>query len=69
MRALEIMGLHEISEAIGVRPNTILTWVRRGHMPGPDARLACGPVWRTSTVTTWINGPGRERIARVAGVI
>lgn len=64
MRPLEVLGLHEISLVTGVRPNTITAWERRGHMPPPDARLACGPIWRRSTITAWMNGPGRERIAR-----
>ena len=32
----------------------------------PDARLACGPIWRESTIDHWVAGEGRERIEKVA---
>lgn len=64
MKPLKVMGLQEVTEAVGVRPNTISAWIKRGHIPPPDARLACGPIWRQSTIAAWASGPGRERIAR-----
>jgi hypothetical protein len=65
MRPLDIVGLHEVTVITGVRPNTLSAWMRRGHIPAPDARLACGPVWRRSTITAWVNGAGRKRIEAV----
>jgi len=64
MRPLEVMGLAEVSVETGVQPTTIHAWMRRGHLPAPDARLACGPIWRRSTIEAWKSGAGAERIAR-----
>lgn len=66
MRPLEIVGLQEVAHLTGVQTSTLSAWARRGHLPTPDARLACGPIWRRSTIEAWISGSGRERIEAVA---
>ena len=65
-RALDIMGLSEVSEYTTVAAKTLGMWLVRGHMPEPDARLACGPIWRRSTIDHWVAGEGSERVAGAA---
>jgi hypothetical protein len=65
-RTLDVMGLREVSTVTGVKVVTLSAWLTRGHMPEPDARLACGPIWRASTIDHWAAGDGYERIVRAA---
>lgn len=43
--APQLVGVSEAALIFGVKPATISTWVARGKMPEPLARLAAGPVW------------------------
>jgi hypothetical protein len=63
MRALDIVGITEISELTNVGTKSVRNWYVRGIMPPPDAKLACGPIWRRSTITRWMAGAGKERVA------
>lgn len=53
-RPLEVVGLVEIAELLGVERATVRTWYSRGRLPEPDARLAATPVWRLTTIKQWI---------------
>jgi predicted DNA-binding transcriptional regulator AlpA len=50
---LDLLGVAEIAEMIGVGRKTVAAYVARGQMPAPDARLACGPIWQRSTIDAW----------------
>jgi hypothetical protein len=63
-RTLDIMGLKEVANSTGVPVGTISAWLTRGHMPEPEARLACGPIWRSRTIADWVAGDGAARIER-----
>lgn len=65
-RKLDVLGLFEIGTENRVRPRTVAAWYYRGHLPEPDAILACGPIWRRSTIEPFIDGEGRERFERAA---
>jgi hypothetical protein len=52
-RPLDIVGLAELATILAVPRGTARQWYHRGQLPEPDARLACGPVWRTSTIEGW----------------
>ena len=50
---LAVLGLSELASVLGVKPGTVRQWHHRGQLPEPDAVLACGPVWRQSTIDKW----------------
>lgn len=62
MKQLDIVGMTEIAEMLNVNVGAVKTWNRRDHLPTPDARLSCGPVWRRSTIQRWAREAGRERV-------
>lgn len=53
MTDLDVMGVAEVAALIDRPRQTVAVWLHRDLMPEPDARLACGPVWRGSTVRRW----------------
>ena len=65
MTKLEVVGSVEAAGLLQVDRQTLRTWLKRGHMPEPDARLSCGPVWRKSTIIKWASGEGKGRVALV----
>lgn len=50
---LDIMGLAEVAERLGVTPSRAGTISRRKDFP-PAARLTAGRVWSTEDVEEWI---------------
>lgn len=65
MSRLDIVGVSEFAELAGTTRIMIATWHRRGHLPTPDAVLACGPIWRRATAQRWIDGAGKQRVALI----
>ncbi len=51
---MKLYGLAELASAVGVTTAKLGMWMRRGHVPPPDWRLSCGPVWNRETVSIWI---------------
>ena len=45
MDILDPVGLAEISELLGVPPNTVTSWRQRGQLPKPSWQLKAGPIW------------------------
>lgn len=62
MARLDVVGIAEAAELLRLNPKTVRTWLIRKQMPRPDCWLACGPVWRTSTLVKWAAGPGKTRV-------
>lgn len=63
-----LVGVTEIAERAGVRPDTVHAWrARHATFPAPAEDLAMGPVWWWSDVAAWLaipRRPGRPRITR-----
>lgn len=45
-----LVGVREIADRLGWDPRRVSTYVARGVMPEPIARLAMGQVWRWEDV-------------------
>ncbi len=53
MNSDEPVGLAEISELLGVPPNTVTSWRQRGQLPEPRWQLRSGPLWLSSEIAAW----------------
>jgi uncharacterized protein YjcR len=53
MSPIQVMGIAEIADTLGMRPATVAQWYRRGKLPKPDAVLKMGPVWKEATIERW----------------
>jgi predicted DNA-binding transcriptional regulator AlpA len=51
--SLELAGLAEVAEMLGVTKRTATKYTRRADFPRPLDRLASGPVWRRTDVERW----------------
>lgn len=60
-----VYGVAELARAAGVKPRTIASYLSRGRVPEPDARLECGPVWFGPTIEPWI----AARDSRLAAIV
>lgn len=49
----DLMGLKEIAEHLGVPSASARQWSKRGLLPDPVARLACGPIWTRPQIVKW----------------
>jgi hypothetical protein len=70
----DLVGVHELAELVGVRPQRASVLARRPDFPAPLAVLAAGPVWDLRMVERfvrdWARKPGRpasRREQRTAG--
>jgi len=56
---MEVMGLFEIAQLVGVTPQAVSNWVtRKPNFPKPITVLASGPVWDGKVIRKWL---GSER--------
>jgi len=53
MPKLDVVGVYEIARLLNVHRVTVMKWKQEDSFPVPDAVLAMGPVWRTSTIVKW----------------
>lgn len=51
---MKIYGLTEVAQALGVSPNVVRQWHKRGKLPEPTARLSAGSVWVAKDIEPWI---------------
>lgn len=56
---LEIVGLKEIAERLGVKPQTAAAWRHRGLLPPPDGTVSGAPAWRWEVIEDWARHTGR----------
>lgn len=50
-----LMGLHEVAVEAGVTPQAVRNWLtRKADFPRPAVQLACGPVWSSVVIKTWL---------------
>ena len=63
---LDVVGVHEVAEMITsptrpgqhVWPESVTRWVALGVLT-PDVVLACGPIWRRTSIVDWATETGR----------
>jgi len=69
MRALDIVGVSEAAEMLGISVVTFKNWQRSAVKPLPpaDIVLKCGPIWRRSTLERWAKNNPKVRDATVLG--
>jgi hypothetical protein len=58
MRA-DPVGLSEIAERLGVKPQTAQMWRHRKVMPAPRWTVSGQPAWEWADVLKWARGTGR----------
>jgi chromosome partitioning protein len=55
---MELLGLAEVAELLGVTKRTATRYARRPDFPEPIARLRAGPIWLKKDVVAWArSGP------------
>lgn len=58
--ALDVVGMSEIAELLGVARNTAYGWSRRRLLPPPDYPKVNGhQAWKASTILAWARDTGR----------
>lgn len=60
-----LVGLVEIIDMMGVRPQTVYHWRTRGVMPDPDLTVSRTPMWRYDRIVEWAGKTGREIVQRL----
>lgn len=59
MSELDIVGLKEIAERLGVKQQTAAAWRHRGLLPPPEGRVSGAPAWQWQTIEAWALTTGR----------
>lgn len=59
MSFLDIVGVKEIAERLGVRPQTAATWRVRNLLPPEEGTVSGAPAWNWSTIENWARQTGR----------
>lgn len=65
-RPLDIVGLAEAATMLGYTRPSVTRSVRNGTLPAPEVRLACGPIWRRSTIQNVIDRKMLDEMRREA---
>jgi predicted DNA-binding transcriptional regulator AlpA len=56
----ELWDVAAVAAYLGVKRNTVTSYLARRQMPEPDFRFGQSPVWRADKIKTWHEGrPGR----------
>src|ERR1700683_2689390 len=59
MAELDIVGLKEIAERLGVRQQTAAAWRYRGLLPIEEGTVSGAPAWAWPTIHRWAKDTGR----------
>ena len=51
---LELWGIEDLAEALGVSVNTAYVWNHRGKLPEPEWIVSGRPIWRATKMRKWI---------------
>lgn len=54
MQEFKLLTTKDIAEVMGVKPQTIYTWLHRKQMPEPDIRLKRYTRWRYPTIKPFL---------------
>lgn len=54
-----MVGLREIAQRLGVKPQTAAAWRVRGLLPAEEGVVSGAPCWRWSTIEAWASATGR----------
>ncbi len=54
-KPLDVMGTAEVAKRLGVRKFSVSRMIAEGRLR-PDARLECGPVFRTTAIERFAKG-------------
>lgn len=52
-KSVSLMGCGELAELVGVKPNTIVQWCRRGKMPSPSETMGGRRYWTRAVAIEW----------------
>jgi predicted DNA-binding transcriptional regulator AlpA len=63
---VELVGMAEIAELLGVELETVHTWRHRGVLPEPFTLVSDRPAWRLEVVLGWAESTGRLEPKRKA---
>ena len=58
------VGMLEIGERLGVRPQTVAQWHHRGLLPPERWRVSGRPAWNWPDIERWWPTSGREAVER-----
>lgn len=56
---LDIVGIKEIAERLGVKPQTAATWRVRNLLPPEEGTVSGVPAWNWSAIEQWARQTGR----------
>jgi hypothetical protein len=59
MATLDIVGLKEIAERLGVKQQTAATWRWRNLLPPEEGTVSGAPAWSWTTIERWARETGR----------
>jgi hypothetical protein len=59
MVALDIVGLKEIAQRLGVKQQTAAAWRYRGLLPPEEGTVSGAPAWTWATIEGWAKATGR----------
>src|SRR5690349_20262217 len=59
MSAIDIVGLKEIAERLGKKPQTAAAWRYRGLLPPEEGTVSGAPAWTWATIERWARETGR----------
>ena len=59
MVSLDIVGLKEIAERLGVKQQTAAAWRYRGLLPPEEGTVSGAPAWTWATIEAWARTTGR----------
>jgi len=59
MVSLDIVGLKELAERLGVKQQTAAAWRYRGLLPPEEGTVSGAPAWTWATVEGWAKATGR----------
>ena len=60
MVSLDIVGLKEIAERLGVKQQTAAAWRYRGLLPLQEGTVSGAPAWTWATIEGWAKATGRR---------